>query len=422
MLFIGRTRFSLFDPKSSSWKASNGSKFRNADEYKNYLFSDERLSLRAEIFFNLSLPLLSMASEGYDVRHVVSYSEYLPEKYEQMLKEAKAKYDFLILDRQTNGSTVIDTNQFARDILTRSPDPQAPFGVYRLDDDDLLPIDFFKRCQPYITNSNIGMLVSFGAGLTAIYMDGKFYNSRECYAPMIGIGLVAIHGFDANGDLHAPVLISHNRSDRANAVILDSRALGFMWTRHIEQDSTLGTGTLSRDGLLSRIRKQINQHPPAMDTSDIQKYFPVLSGIITAAKDSHSSMQVPVGPKTRISRDPIPLQFTPKRGQIRFDFVVTGDSSCTDRNALVCFDILDDSTGKAPSGEKWVAALTQSRISFSDNTDIGYFRYLTTGNGRYRSKIEIALPDGFTLVGASLKKWRRLDANIVIQSSSVIEI
>src|SRR5699024_123586 len=98
-MFIGQTRFSLFMPGSSAWRASDNTRFRSESEYLEYLYSEERLEARAKLFFDFSLPQLADAARGYDVTHLVSYSDSLPAKYQRQLEEAAAGYDFLQLDR-----------------------------------------------------------------------------------------------------------------------------------------------------------------------------------------------------------------------------------------------------------------------------------------------------------------------------------
>ena len=51
--FIGHTRFSLYQPGSTAWQASNKSKFRTPAEYQRYLYSAARLDARVDIFLSM---------------------------------------------------------------------------------------------------------------------------------------------------------------------------------------------------------------------------------------------------------------------------------------------------------------------------------------------------------------------------------
>ena len=89
------TRFSVYQPKSTEWHASNESVERDA--YLEYLYSDDRMSFRLHTFLELSLPLLERACIGFNYIHVVQYSSEMPEKFLKILKLAEEKYTFLKL-------------------------------------------------------------------------------------------------------------------------------------------------------------------------------------------------------------------------------------------------------------------------------------------------------------------------------------
>lgn len=273
VLFIGHTRFSLFSPDSVAWRASNGSRFDSVTEYTEYLFADARLAPRFDIFLNYSLPLLAEAAEGFNVRHIVSYAQELPAKWEEHLILAAENYPFLILDKNTDGASTASLRLIIQEggVL-----PGGAFTTYRLDDDDLLPIDYFEQINPYVRAENAGMMVSLGEGVTALYFDGQFYNPRKCYAPMIAIGLASICRVNHDGSLTQPSNASHNMSDRSNPVVLDSRKVGFMWTRHPTQDSTLAWGDRARDDMHNVIRRYMDKDPAAAPDGKIEEAFPTM--------------------------------------------------------------------------------------------------------------------------------------------------
>ena len=91
-LFYGATRYGLFSPGSLSWKTSGGGVFPTPDAYMHYLFSAERLDLRADIFLRRSVPALAEMAEGHDYKHFVLYSALLPKRHQDLLFEAAARY------------------------------------------------------------------------------------------------------------------------------------------------------------------------------------------------------------------------------------------------------------------------------------------------------------------------------------------
>jgi hypothetical protein len=103
--FIGHTRFSVFSPSSGQWRATQG-RFSTPEEYRRYLYSDERLESRAWIFLELSLANLARWDGDHELMHIVSYSSSLPERWVGRLEEAAARYDFLVLDRLEESATI----------------------------------------------------------------------------------------------------------------------------------------------------------------------------------------------------------------------------------------------------------------------------------------------------------------------------
>ena len=95
-MFYGVTRYSLFSPGSHSWKTSRSGVFKTPEDYMQYLFSEKRLSLRAEMFFEKAVPALSAMAEHHDYKHFVMYSELLPKRHQEILFAAAARYPFLV--------------------------------------------------------------------------------------------------------------------------------------------------------------------------------------------------------------------------------------------------------------------------------------------------------------------------------------
>lgn len=420
MLFVGHTRFSVFQPRSGAWKATNGTRFKTEEEYRSYLFSDERLANRADIFLNFSLPQVAKAAEGRNVVHLVSYSHYLPEKYELRLIEAAKKYSFVVLDKVSPSGEQLTTEDIARDELFSkfSSDPYQPFGVYRLDDDDLLPIDYFERHEKYVKEPFVGMQVSLGTGITAIYADGKFVNARRCYHPMLAIGFMSIQRFAEAGLVRPKTNVSHNMSDRYFPVVLDSSGLGFLWTRQVEQDTSLGLASSDREGILTSIRNHINVHPPIDQSDNFEKYFPLLGGKLTAAKVAQSTHEQLIESNVKMQNNRIEMKCRPVSGAISISIKMVCDMTAAVKNALMSFTFTDR-TGALVPQEQLDAHMALQRVTLSGNPNIGWFRYLNTRPGQNMTNAEFTLPDGVFLSAITVRKWKKQDTTLTLRSLTV---
>ena len=271
MLFLGHTRFSLYEPDSPSWRLSRADESKDRSVYEAALFSHERLHGRGQIFFDHTLPTLDIASRGFKLIHVVSFSENLPQKYKEKLYEAQAKYGWLVLDeRGTKKRGTANGLEFIRKHL----EVGELFASFRLDDDDILATNFFHRAAEFVTEDNIGRVVSFGLGIQAFFQNGNFIAPRMEHRPKIAIGLLSIGKHSEKGRLQKPRSIAHTKSDIANVVILDSREIGFIHTMHGSQDS----GVDKEDGdFARRFRNYLNLPEVTEENDRIQELFPTVT-------------------------------------------------------------------------------------------------------------------------------------------------
>lgn len=274
MFFVGHTRFSLFSPSSNSWVASRDGRFGSADEYRAYLFSDERLKPRADVFLNFTVPMLGLASRDHDFVHVVSFSDSLPDQYKARLEAAADEHHFLVLDEVPAGGSTRNVARIAREMMDRGGvDYRTPFGSMRLDDDDVLSADYFDQMASYITPDHVGYVVTLARGITAIYEGGRFYFARDAVFPLHSKGHLSVCAWGDPGHLRSPAPAAHIHSDRSNPVILDSRKVSHLWTRTLTQDGAL----LGADPAGSMLR-EMGRYPEAAD--DLLGAFPILDGLI----------------------------------------------------------------------------------------------------------------------------------------------
>lgn len=389
-------------PGATAWHASNKSKFRTPAEYRSYLFSPERLDARVDIFLTMSLPQLDIAARDWNIRHVVSYSTYLPAKYREMLEGAARKYSWLVLDLCAPGDRPLDPLSLA---------PLGMVGAYRLDDDDILPTDYFERAAPYLTESHAGMFVSFAAGLTAIYREGQLFFTRRAYVPMIALGLMSIHAKHANGSFDSPPPAAHNLSDRAAPVILDSREPGYMWVRHLDQDTTVHAVGQPREKRLQNLIMNMEERPPATDQEEIARFFPAIVSRIHSGMHSGENLQALISTLALVPKEGLSLALTPISGRVNVTARHRAGAGAVPQNALLAFELTTEdgrSIGPERAEELGALGLIYSRL-------VGYFKYLHTSPGRSSTSFSFTLPDGVRATTVNVRKWHRPETAIHLE-------
>lgn len=279
-LFIGHTRFSVHQYKSGSFKATrqgDGGLF-SEKEYTDWLYDEERLAPRTEIFIEESLPQLAASADSCDLVHIVHYSASLPQKYQDLLRDAALEYPFLHLNEAPGMVAPSAPNKKVLNQVLRGRLPEdGVFGIYRLDDDDVLPINFFPRMSPYVVDEHVGWRISFPESLTAIRTQSEYILPWRRYFPKAAAGLVSVHQKTSDGSIlglqtRAPAK-GHMKLDTAYPTVLDSREPGFFQARHKSQDSTLGDGESPFFGSL--IPAAAKKERVAADL--LQEYFPFVN-------------------------------------------------------------------------------------------------------------------------------------------------
>ncbi|MET3809195.1 DUF6270 domain-containing protein [Arthrobacter sp. UYEF3] len=407
MRFIGETRFSLLKPESPNWLASNGSRFGSLEEYRDYLYSTKRLDVRSEIFLDVSLPQLQRASASVDYRHVVSYSETLPATYQLRLEEARRQFDFLVLDRHTGDTTESSSLEVAREIFgPDSPTGGAgtPFGWFRLDDDDLLSADYFEQMRPYVTAANVGMQVSLGSGYTALWKDGCFYDPRSAWSPLIAVGLLSICMFDGTGQVIRPVEAPHHESDRYNPVILDSRKAGYLWVRHLSQDTSLRCVEGGPDEALASIMKDLNRFPRVNSMGEVERLFPLSAERFSPAPSPGLALIAVGHPIPALDERGLRVETGATDRAIQVELTLECGADAVAGNALLGLDLVD-SAGIPLGPDDMQDELRQLGLSFSQVPGIGHFRYLASRPGRSDYSVTLNLPDGVFCTSVLLRRW-----------------
>lgn len=242
-MFIFITRFSLFMPKSRAWLISVTDEQEDILKYKKALFEPIRLDFRLNFLENITLPILDNANKKHEIVQILKYSSILPTAYKNKLFLLAEKYPFLVLCEhdesgkypQTDGEIAVS---FFKNKLPTTADRIVGMAV--LDDDDCISLDYFDRASLYLNKNYVGKALSFGLGINCVFDEN--YNVKkisESYYPKVNIGLLRVGVYrHANGRIVMPSLGTHGRADKYLPVILDSREISYLWSRHPYQDTT----------------------------------------------------------------------------------------------------------------------------------------------------------------------------------------
>ncbi|MHC2548693.1 glycosyltransferase [Corynebacterium hesseae] len=376
-MFVGHTRFSLFVPDSVSWRASNGQAGLSGNEYRDYLYEDSRLSLRADIFLNHTLPTLAQAAEGFEVKHIVSISDSLPHKFKLQLREAAEEYAILHLDELPDG----DSGWTAVRRYVESIGFRGTFGRYRLDDDDVLSRHYFQTMDSYIKPEFEGMLVSMPLGVEAVYSDGQFFHMREAHAPMNSMGLLSICAVRENGAFVEPQSGPHDKSDRFVPVILDASELGYLRAIHSGQDNAMRHES---SVLMARLMEDMASFPAFTDVAALEGAFPTVTRQMQD-KSLALNIECPVGHG---------LHFLLEPNSSDVNFIIEGKSDYAFEKEILVSLWIEDSRGRRVPSYRLVEGFAASQ-----NPSVGHFLYVPVSEGAFRRLVSLHLEHGYRLRG-----------------------
>lgn len=399
-MFLGHTRFSIFAPGKSAWKSS-----RQAiadEEYADYLYSKERLDFRRKMFLEVSLPILARAAEGHFVRHVVSYSSNLPSEYKDDLLGASQTYEFLILNELSPGESA---DQWF-EIVGATVPVGAVFATYRLDDDDLVSKHYFDRLAPYVRDAFVGMILSLGRGVTAVWDGELFYRPSVIHKPLIAIGLAEVCKKLDNNKFEKPVKSghSHMQADSGNPVVLDSRDLSFFWARSSSQD------TLYRqDARLKRIAES-NSELELAGLEKIQDEFPALATMVRYP----DALRLLDG--LRRVDEPVTFSLPKVKRAFAVEVAYRAEPGVGAESFVFSFDFRD--VAGAP-----VAPSARVRgISRSNDPEVGFYKPARFAQGDRSLRFSVTLPDGIVCAGLRVVKRQDEAGSVTLKELNVYDL
>lgn len=387
-MLYGVTRFSLFTPGSNNWKAS---KYKNEDEYISYLFSKERLSCRFDILEKHTLPNLEKSKNkaGIYYKHIFMVSEKLPEWAMARLNKITANYDFIVVTQGGTGDAYIHALSYAKEDLRRYKNKIIPFGVFLLDDDDILPNDYFDVMRQYINLGDVGRVISMPLGYTAIFNNGVYSNFRKSYYPKLNIGMMSVCLYNGVIDgITYPIRGEHTKIDYNSPVIIDSRQPAYIWSRHVEQDTFIGN---EHHGL-SKLKKELDKYIElnCTDVTELSNRFNIkinFEGCLITQELNYIESQ--------------------QNGEVCIDYIVESDGCQTNNSALFTFVFKEDVTENI------------NGLTLSPNPNIGFYRYLQTKQGKNQESIKFKVPEGNTLLRIGIARWGSNIGTVKIENISI---
>jgi hypothetical protein len=409
-MFYGVTRYSLFSPGSHSWKTSRSGVFKTPEDYMNYLFSEQRLQLRADLFLTKSVPALAVMAENHDYKHFVMYSELLPQRHKDLLFAAAAVHPFLIpveWNDVVRGSGIEEVRPLVEEDLAakfNAEDDVQPVVWFRIDDDDLLATDYLTRLEAYRTPNHLGTAISFGLGLTAYRGEHELVNLRECYYPKSGAGMAFVSAFDPRtGRLAITTPGPHLGIDRVMPTILDSREHMFFLVRHSDQDSSLNETPHERVAAsLARLDKLTAVH--AADIS-AEKWPTLIDDLIAGEPALHELSAADAEP-LRLTEETalnFPLDNGIEAGLVEFEFEFESKSRLQGGFAMVSYDL------------HGAEGLDPEELGLRKSSVFGWSRQAWSKNARGVVRQSFLLPEGVSISGITLRGKNSQPADVFIR-------
>lgn len=251
-------RFSVFDPQTPQWRATRPGTFGSSQEYRDHLWSAQRMRTRMRIFGTWAVPQYQEMAARHDFRVLVQHSEDLPARYLDQLRDLAAGHDAIRL------MPVRHQQPFRETVATHLRDEgrSGPVVMLRVDDDDLVSVDLLDQFAPHVADHPRGWVLSPGYGLAARINKRGLFDFRPWVSPLIAIGQAYTGHFDArSGELDLPAPLKHRQVHRELPTILDSRSLAWVYVRHLGQDTQVGVEPAQARALMLRAHRRL----PAME-------------------------------------------------------------------------------------------------------------------------------------------------------------
>lgn len=235
------------------------SRHADNDDYRQKLFSDDRMGLHYRTLTEIVLPSLKAQTLELDAkRHrlIVFTSTELPSHHLAALQQALAPLKWATIEMVPPTEEIEFTAPTERALRALGV-TRGPYATVRLDDDDALARVFLERLSALVVPHNAGRVVTFPQGYVGMLdpQTCRFTEFRSESHPFNAQGLAAIGAIE-DGKL-TPVgfetvhrYADHTRIQRRHPYLLDASFPAFIRTIHPQQD----TQGIDRDAKLAKLR------------------------------------------------------------------------------------------------------------------------------------------------------------------------
>lgn len=270
---VGVTRFSVVKPGGSGLNLVAKNK-GDENEYLKQLFNEERMLDRIHIFGKLAAPIYQTFADRYNYVHLVQYSRELPERYRNALFEIAEKYPVVKPVLVTTESIV---DSVKKHVLTWDRGFRGVFVWIRVDDDDLLSVDYLDALSRYVSAENVGTAVSFSTLIVGQYSSERLLNFHQANQPKNSIGQAYICWANRiTGVIDTPPMYSHAEIDKHLPLILDPTEAHALQVRHAFQDTSNMDSKLG--GRISHRAYELGQLPNVNYRYLVRK-FPTIENV-----------------------------------------------------------------------------------------------------------------------------------------------
>ena len=247
-IITGCMNFSVLTHGSQAFKASK----KDYEEYRESILNPERLSIREDIFFNYTVPVILrnhdlLIKSGSLLRFVVAVGEALPKGIIKRFLDLEDNFPNIFDIRLIKECEVFDWRKKFSDDLNfifkrnYSNNQLVPVLNFRLDDDDILFDNYFERVTRYLQTAYNGVYISLSKGYLGIY-DGGYKKFYKIVRPYLAIGLGKVSVFDSKNKIiltENPIVNNVSHAEIANKFIsvIDPVDCSYVWTMHYHSDT-----------------------------------------------------------------------------------------------------------------------------------------------------------------------------------------
>lgn len=228
-------RYSVLSKNNNAWVIGRDNGF---EEYKQELFSEERMTLHEQLFFNVTVPSLKNMSPDKTTILLFTSEELPEENMKKLIGLSEEMKNLEVIPLSSSGG-VIGKMQSHLTKKLDSFDQDICYATIRLDDDDALADDFESEIYKYIDPLYRGHAVSFSNGYEGIYEDGGYSVFTERKSPKIAMGLSFIQVYEKGSglkDISVYGLGNHTKVDDKYPTVINPIKPMYIRTVHAGSD------------------------------------------------------------------------------------------------------------------------------------------------------------------------------------------